>query len=808
MTKFNLLFSRHCFVLFVLFTIIAPFTYANSSIKTTNIGNFKSINTDTKGLTIRTDVAIIKLNVYQDDVVRVRISKQAISDFTTEAVIQKSTMSFSRVSNEPTQVLLFTQKLKIVVDKKPIRIRFYTIDGKLLSSDYQDLGVFWQGDAITCTRNVQSDEKFLGLGQKGRDINRRGYSYTNANFESAHYVPTSDPLYSSFPVFLSVHANLTYGIFVDNTHKTLFNMAASTNDEYYSFTAVDGNLDYYFFGTQGLTNIIEKYSWLTGKMNMPPLWMLGNQQSRWSYAPDKMVLNVANSFRERKIPLDAMYLDIDYMENFKVFTWGKKNFSNPKQTIDQLNALNLHAITIVDPGVKVEKDYFVYEEMLRNNLFVKYASGKPYTATVWPGNCHFPDFTMAKTREFWGNYHKELINKGIEGFWNDMNEPSAWGNSVPDFIECNYDGKPASFLKARNVYALGMAQATYEGTRKLLNGKRTFVLSRSGFSGMQRYAAMWSGDTESSDDYLFLVVRQMLSMGASGMPYMGFDTPGFSGNPTGKQFLRWLNVAAYSPLLRNHHCIGTNMTEPWAYGEGVESSARQIIENRYKLIPYIYSTFYQAAQTGRPICRMLPLEYSFDNNVYLTEFQHQYMFGDNIMVVPTATDQKFAKVYLPAGKWYKMDTQQSFEGPLQAIVDAPENNIPIFVKESGIIPTQSLVQSTNEAPSDTLNISIYFGSKPNSFNYYEDDGKTYEYESGKYYQRNINFTPENMTIELSEKKGSYASKFKFVKIELCHFSENNDVYVENQMLSLHKVDRFKKFFIFKLNNDQTIFQLK
>lgn len=779
----------------------------SQSLKTTFIGNFKLIKTTGNLVTIRSDEAWINLNVYQDDLVRVRISKDSIIESISEAVIQTPLKSFVKVVNEPSQVSLYTEALHVVVQKFPIRILFFTLNGQMLNRDFDDLGVFWQGDEVTCTKSLFKDEKFMGLGEKGRDVNRRGNSYSNTNFESAHYVPSSDPLYSSFPVFVSVHDKLTYGVFLDNTHKTMFNMGASTNDEYYSFTATNGILDYYFFGSQGLNKIIEKYSWLTGRMSMPPLWLLGNQQSRWSYYPETSVLNVATNFRERKIPADAIYLDIDYMEHFKVFTWSPVNFPNPKETIDKLKKLNFHTITIVDPGVKVEKNYFVYEEMLRNDLFIKYPTGKIYTPTVWPGLCHFPDFTMAKTRELWGSYHSALIDKGVEGFWNDMNEPAAWGNSVPEVLQCNYDGNPTSFKKARNVFAFNMARATFEGTRKLLNGNRTFILSRSGYSGIQRYAAMWSGDTESSDDYLFMVVRQMLSMGVSGMPYMGFDTPGFSGNPSANQFLRWLAVAAYSPILRNHHCIGTNLTEPWAYGEDTESAARKIIEQRYKLIPYIYSTFYAATQTGRPICRMLPLEFTFDEKVYSRDYQHQYLFGDNIMVSPVSTDQKFAKVYFPAGTWYKIDSDVKFTGPVEAIVEAPRHSIPVFVKESGIIPMQSLIQSTNEAPSDTLELFVYYGSKSNTFNYYEDDGKTYQYETGSFYKRQISYIPENNTIEISEKIGSLSSKFKKIKFVLCYFPSIKEILLHGNKVNISELGTTKQTLVIDFKDKKFSIQL-
>lgn len=763
------------------FVIVFISTFASSvkgtNIKTTFLGNYKNHFESQNGIVIKVDNAWLQISAYTDEIFRVRISKDSIITDFSYAVIQKPTNGLLITQNNSAELVLSTKNAKLVIEKTPIRLLFYTANGKLLNSDYADLRTFWQGNEIVCTKTMAASENFFGLGQKGTDVNRRGLSFINLNKEAARYHYTSNPLYSSFPIFASVVDSFTYGIFLDNSHKTEFNMGASTDEQYYSFMAENGELDYYFFTSQGLNKIIEKYSWLTGTMKMPPLWMLGNQQSRWSYYPDTMVLRIAQTFRERKIPADAIYIDIDYMDKFKVFTWSAKNFPNPKATMDKLKAMNFHAITIVDPGVKIDSGYFVYEEMKKNDLFLKYPTGKKYTGVVWPGRCHFPDFTLPKTRELWGNYHSKLIDNGIEGFWNDMNEPSAWGNSVPDFIECNFDGNPASFKKGRNVYAFQMARATFDGTRKLLKGNRTFILSRSGYSGIQRYAAMWCGDTPSDDDHMFMVVRQMLSMGVSGMPYIGFDTPGFSENPTGNQYLRWLNIAAYSPMLRNHHAIGTNHTEPWAYGEGIEGGARRIIEQRYKLLPYIYSTFYAASQTSRPICRMLPLDYTSDSEVFKSEYQHQYMFGDNLLVAPVKSDQMFAKVYLPKGNWYRLGTNELYVGSKAVIVEAPSDNIPVFVKESGILVQQSLVQSTNQMPTDTLVLYIYNGNISNTFNYYEDDGKTYQYENGDYYKRSIMFDPLASLVNITGVEGTFKSKFKNVKLVFCCFKPIESVSV-------------------------------
>ena len=294
----------------------------------------------------------------------------------------------------------------------------------------------------------------------------------------ADYTPKTDPLYQTFPFFIGLHSGLAYGLFLDNTHKSYFDFGASTNKEMSWFGADGGDMNYYFFGAQSVAAIIKDYTWLTGRMEMPPLWSLGYQQCRWSYKSADELVDIARTFREKHIPADVLYCDIDYMDKYKVFTWDKETFPSPEKLIGELTSMDFKLVTIVDPGIKIEGGYQQYDEGVANGYFATYPDGENYTGSVWPGPCHFPDFYREDVRKWWGASFTALTGPGVAGFWNDMNEPAAWGQNIPLMMKFGDSYLP----EVRNAYGMQMARATYEGTRKLLGNKRPFVLTRAAYA--------------------------------------------------------------------------------------------------------------------------------------------------------------------------------------------------------------------------------------------------------------------------------------------------------------------------------------
>ncbi|MDE3214188.1 MAG: DUF4968 domain-containing protein, partial [Bacteroidota bacterium] len=378
----------------------------------------------------------IQLSVFSPTIVRVRIAPASLPEIPSYAVIRNATLDFSKIENNSSQIVLTTDSIKVVIQKDPIRIDFYNNQGQWLDGDSPALGVSWQGTEVTSYRKLTDDEKFIGLGEKTGPLNKRELSYVNWNTDAPAYGINEDPLYSTMPFFMGIHSKSLFGIFFDNTYRSFFNFGGSTDGKMYFFGAPGGPMNYYFFGASTVTNLLKDYTWLTGRMEMPPMWSLGYQQSRYSYMSQQQLLSVAKRMRQDSIPCDVMYCDIDYMHGYRIFTWNPKTFPDPIALTDSLKAINMHLVTIIDPGIKIDSDgYEPYLSGLIHHYFARYPDGEPYTGSVWAGRSHFPDFTREEVRKWWGENFKALIDKGVTGFWNDMDEPSAWGQDIPPLIE-------------------------------------------------------------------------------------------------------------------------------------------------------------------------------------------------------------------------------------------------------------------------------------------------------------------------------------------------------------------------------------
>ena len=365
-----------------------------------------------------------------------------------------------------------------------------------------------------------------------------------------------------------------------------------------------------------------------------------------------------------------------------------------------------------------------------------------------------------------------------------MNEPAVWGQHVPDLVQAGYDGNETTMRQAHNVYGMQMARGTFEGTESLFHGARTFVLTRAAYSGIQRYAAVWTGDNAPSDNHMLLAVRLVNSMGLAGIAFAGPDIGGFSGDATPELFQRWLSIGVYTPFFRNHKENGMKRQEPWSFGEDVEEVSRAAINHRYEMLPYLYSAFYQSSQSGLPVARTLAIDYSFDEHVYWDQYQNEYLFGDNLLIAPVASTEKYVKVYFPEGEWYRYGSDSLYEGSTSAVVESPLTDLPVFVKAGGILPLQSVIQCTQETPSDTLHLHVFSGKAGTSFMYYEDDGKTLDYKKGVYYKRIISFNPGQKQIVLHEAEGGFTTKFKKIDLILHDFKGVDRIAVSGKKMSL------------------------
>jgi len=752
-------------------------------------GAITSYNRKPFGLSGTTENAFFQILILQEGMVKVHISKTADFDEHSYAIIAKPLGVDFTLAEKADELQISTSKVNVCIKKAPFTVAFKHKGGRVINEDDHAFGTSWIGEQVTTYKKLQADEKFIGLGEKTGPLNRRGHGYQNWNTDHFGYPPDSDPLYCSTPFYIGVHSGLSYGIYLDNSHKTHFNFGAS-NRRFSSFSADQGDMAYYFIHEQSIAEIISTYTDLTGRMELPPLWSLGYQQCRYSYRPDKEVLSVAKTFREKQIPADVIVLDIHYMEKYKIFTWDKEDFPNPKAMIDKLEEQGFKVVVICDPGIKIEAGYEAYDSGITEDVFLKYPDGTPYEGEVWPGWCHFPDFTKESVRDWWATKLQAYTDLGIEGFWNDMNEIATWGQTMPELIEFDFEGRKSTAREGRNIYGMQMAKSAYEGAKQNLPNKRIFNLTRAGFSGIQRYAAVWTGDNVADDEHMLLGVRLVNSLGMAGVAYAGYDIGGFAGEADSQLFARWISIGAFAPFFRGHSMINSRDSEPWAYGEEVEEISRNYINLRYKMMPYIYSTFFEARESGIPVSRSLAINYPHDETIYDERYENEYLFGDSILVAPVPSKVDLAKVYFPEGEWYDLFNDTHYTGNQEVVVECPIERLPVFVKASGIITTQDKTMNLTENKNEVLDIHCYAGKELNEFTYYEDDGSTFNHLDGAFYKRLIQFDPENRTLNINQKEGSYASQYKKLKIYFHGFEGklNSKMHVNNKTVPIERED--------------------
>lgn len=675
--------------------------------------------------------------------------------------------------------------------KKTLEIDIYDKDGHLLCSDCEpaskEMDEYTKAEIeqvkqeghisytlennfkYKVTKKIFGDESFYGLGDKTGFLNKKGYEYIMWNSDNAQpHVenPTFRALYKSVPFFIVHRGECTYGIFLDNTYKSYFDLGFS-DAQSYSFSVTDGELNYYFIYGKSIKEVIKNYTFLTGRSPLPGLWTLGYHQSRWSYMSEKEVLELADNFENYNIPCDAIHLDIDYMDKFKVFTNDKERFPDLKQLSDKLGKQGIKVVTIIDPGVKVEEGYYVYDEGIKDNHFATSNDGTVYHNVVWPGDAVFPDFTSSNTRKWWGDKTKYLTDNGISGVWNDMNEP-AGSNPFPDDIVFAGDGTKRLHKEVHNVYGHLMAKATYESLKKN-SQKRPFVITRACYSGSQKYTTVWTGDNHSIWAHLKLAIPQLLNLGLSGIPFAGVDIGGFGSNTTPELLSRWIEACCFSPLFRNHSAKLTRRQEPWAFDEATLNIYRKYVKLHYKFIPYLYDLCYEESLTGLPILRPLIMEYEDDKNV--TNCNDEYLVGSSILVAPiTEQGATVRSVYLPKGIWVDYNSGKRINGGRYILYKAPIDVCPIFIKGGSILPVYPDI--LNLTPENTHRLIVEFYPSDNTekmdsrtnkscyYMHYQDNGIDFKYQAGEYNLYKFSFSsnrPNGLKAELTQ--NGYKNKY-------------------------------------------------
>ena len=578
------------------------------------------------------------------------------------------------------ELTLSSKALTLSIDNDG-SIQFLRMDRRVLRTD---LPPVLSGEVWRSTTRFRDDEHIYGFGERAAALNLVGKSYRSWNTDpGGSYTTGDDPLYICTPVLMALGSTGSYLIYFENSFPATFDFHPL------GFVQFSGGALQYYFSVGTPEELLVQYSELTGRPPLPPRWVFGYHQSRWGYRSDSEIRDLVAGFESHQIPIGAIHLDIDYMDGYRVFTTDKSRFPNLRQLSDDLKKKDINLVTIIDPGVKQDSSYPVYQAGIKENVFCLSKNNKVLHGVVWPGRAAYPDFTDPIVRQWWGENYRFHLDAGIAGFWHDMNEPvsfSAWGgNSLPRTTKHNLEGSFGNHLEAHNLYGFLMNKAAYESLRVINPDKRAWLISRSGWAGLQRYAWNWTGDVASTWQALKQTLVTLIGLSLSGHYFSGSDIGGFSGNPSAELYLRWLQLATFTPFFRTHSAIGTDRREPWSFGEPYTSIIRQYLLLRYQLIPYIYTLAWRATNEGIPVIR--PLFWKHPDWRTSWDIDDQFYLGDDILVAPVLQPDSDSRiVILPPGNWYFYWDNSFFKGPTSITVCVSLEQIPIFIRAGSIIP--------------------------------------------------------------------------------------------------------------------------
>ncbi len=716
--------------------------------------------------------AKVEVVVTTEQVIRVRLAPHGVflEDFSYAVPKPEHKNVAFKLYETDTEFKVSTNAVSCHIRKKDIFICFSDSLNNITSADavpmHWEENIKFGGYYVFCTKECHAEESFFGMGDKPTEFNLRGKRLKNWNTDAYSFAWGQDPLYRSIPFYISVNEGISHGIFFDNTFKAHFDFGAEDATKT-SFWADGGELQYYYIHGPHMMDVVKNYHFLTGTHPMPPLWALGYHQCRWSYYPESKVKKITTGFRENKIPCDGIYLDIDYMDGYRCFTWNKKYFPDPKKMISELAADGFKTVVIIDPGIRVDDNYWVFKEGKENKFFCRRSDDYFMEGHVWPGRCQFPDFTNPEVRDWWGGLFQELVDMGVAGVWNDMNEPAVFGaGTFPDDVRHQYDGYRGSHRKAHNVYGMQMVRSTYEGLRKIMKNKRPFTITRAGYSGVQRFSSAWTGDNVASWEHLKLGNIQCQRLSISGISFCGTDIGGFSGEPDGELFTRWIQMGTFSPFMRAHSAGDTKEREPWSFGEPYTSINRKFIELRYRLLPYMYSAFWEHHRYGFPILRPAVMQEQEVTGNYFR--QDEFTYGDKILICPVMEPgQKNRIVYLPKGTWYYFWNNELVEGGKEITVPTPLETIPLFIKAGSVIPEYPVMQYVGEKEIEEVILNIYYSDyEVNSF-FFEDYGETFAYEQDIYLEKKFVVKGDKVKLSIQQSmEGLYTPRYDGYHINL------------------------------------------
>ena len=741
---------------------------------------------------------IIKVTVLRDSMIRFRYTaKGYFSNDFSYAIDKKHNHGYNELDFKEHADCYHIKTSKVVcqINKIDTRVSIFDIQGNVILED--ELGFHWEesyefgGNIVKMSKASREGECFYGLGDKASHLNLKGKRVENWATDQYAFAKDQEPLYKCVPFYIGLHNKKTYGIFFDNTFRSYFDFSHERRNVT-SFWADGGEMNYYFIYGPKMQDVVTTYTDLTGKPELPPLWALGYHQCKWSYYPESKVKEVANKFRELQIPCDGIYLDIDYMEGFRCFTWNKEYFPDPKRMVAELAADGFKTVVIIDPGIKIDKDYWVYNEALEKDYFCKRADGPYMKGKVWPGECNFPDYTNPEVREWWAGLFKELIQDiGVKGVWNDMNEPAVMEVPTKTFpldVRHDYDGNPCSHRKAHNIYGTQMARATYHGVKRFAYPKRPFIITRSAYSGAQRYTSSWTGDNIATWEHLWIANVQVQRMSLSGMGFTGTDIGGFAEQPTSELYTRWIQLGVFHPFCRTHSSGDHGEQEPWAFDDEVINITRKFVNLRYQLLPYLYTMFWQYIEEGIPMLKSIVY---YDQEDIQTHYRtDEFIYGNQILVCPILEPNSLGRrMYIPRGNWYNYWTNEYISGGKETWVDTHYDEIPVFVKEGAMIPKYPVQQYVGELEITELTLDMYFKLGKETSVVYEDAQDGYDYKKGRFCLTTFKLTGKDKDLVIQKHiEGKFETSYENYKINFIGLPfKIAKIYVDNEQITFDKV---------------------
>jgi alpha-glucosidase len=703
----------------------------------------------------------IQVTAMTDSIIRVRVARDGrLPEDASWAVLAAARHQSAPVT--ATSDGFQTGSIAVHLDPGTMQLSVTDLSGHSISAD-QTGAIRLDGRSFVLRKNLPIDEHIYGLGDKTGPLDRRGGTFVDWDTDAFGFAPSSDPIYKSIPFFIGVNSEgRAYGLFLDNSWRVSFDFGhkdASTIE----LGAPDGPIDYYVIAGPSVGDVVRRYTDLTGRPPMPPEWALGYQQSRWGYKSDSEIRGIADRLRSDHVPADVIWMDIDYQDRERPFTVNTTTFPDLKKLNADMNVKGIRLVAITDLHVAhlPNQGYAPFDTGMAGNHFVRKADGSLYVAPVWPGPSVFPDFTRTATREWWGGLYKDFIADGFSGFWNDMNEPAVFETPTKTMPLDNihriegddFAPRDATHAEIHNVFGMQNTRGTFDGMARLRPGVRPFVMTRASYAGGQRYAVTWTGDNSSTWDHLRLCVEQLTNLGLSGFAYSGCDVGGFIGGASPELLTRWYELAAFTPVFRNHSANDAPRAEPWVDGPEHLAIRRRFIEERYRLMPYLYALANENARTGDPLMR--PLFYDYPDALKLDCDQAlTFALGRNLVVAAPARPEspRPQAICLPSGGWYDYWTGAPVSEH-KLTVATQLDAVPVFVRAGTILPRQPLVASTMETPKGPLSLDVYPGEDCRGELYFDDGVRV----AGPSLRQTIQCTvnPRGVVIRFGARQGSY-----------------------------------------------------